>query len=216
MESTIQDRNLGRYDPVAVGKLIGEIIQGKRRIFTSGRNQIKIWCEDRNDANILFASEALRDKGYRTFLPDSMVYKKGFIRIQPEHSVAEVVENMDLDKRELIISARRRINRRDNQYSDIIDLTFNTSYIPRFIFTWSVRIFVTPSISIPKDAPLVSILNMYLYSAEQLLRTANTVLENTTQMHATIRSPSVNATTALSHIRLLQETAWSINSNLKP
>lgn len=150
MESTVQNRNLGRYDPIAVGKLIGSIIQGKRRICSSGRNQIKIWCEERSDANTLFASEVLVNKGYRAYLPDSMIYKKGFIRAQLEHSVTEIIENMDQEHRELIVAARRRFNRRDNQYSDIIDITFNSSHIPRYIFTWSVRIFVTPSIPIPK------------------------------------------------------------------
>lgn len=150
MESTLQNINLDRYDPIAVGKLIGGIIQGKRRIYSSGRNQIKIWCKERSNANTLFASEILADKGYRAYLPDSIVYKKGFIHAQLEHSVTEIVENMDQEHRELIVAARRRINRRDSQYSDIIDLTFNSSHIPRYIFTWSVRMFVTPSIPIPK------------------------------------------------------------------
>lgn len=79
-----------------------------------------------------------------------MLYKKGFIRILPDHSVSEIMENLDEEQKGLIISARRRISRSDGQPSNIIDLVFGTTYVPRYIFALSVRIFIPPSIPIPK------------------------------------------------------------------
>lgn len=70
MESSTSNRNIGRYDPVAVGKLIAGIIQGSRRIFISGRNHIKIVCQNKEDANLLLSSEVLLQKGYKTFIPE--------------------------------------------------------------------------------------------------------------------------------------------------
>lgn len=150
MESSREDRNIGRYDPIALGKLIVHLIKGERRIFTIGKNQVKIWCHDRNDANILLKSDILTQKGFRTFVPESLLFKKGFIRIHPEHPVTEIVNNMDEEQKEMLIIARKRANRRNDQESGIIDLVFRTIFVSRFVFIWSVRIFITPSIPIPK------------------------------------------------------------------
>ncbi|XP_043470887.1 uncharacterized protein LOC122504067 isoform X2 [Leptopilina heterotoma] len=64
--------------------------------------------------------------------------------------VSEIIENMDEEERSTIVSARRRQSRRNGQPQDIIDLVFSTTHVPRSLFIWSVRIFVTPSIPSPK------------------------------------------------------------------
>lgn len=68
----------------------------------------------------------------------------------PEHSVTKVMENLDEEQKDLIISARKRIDRLSRQPSDIVDLVFGTLFFSRYIFAWSVRILITPSIPIIK------------------------------------------------------------------
>lgn len=107
MESFDWDRGVGRYDPVAIGKLISKVVSGERRIIQSSRNQVKIWCTERNDANILLTAPILVEKGYKLFVPDSLLYKKGFIKILPEHSVTEVIENMDEEECNIVVPASK-------------------------------------------------------------------------------------------------------------
>lgn len=71
MEPSIPNRNLGNYDPIAIGKLVARLIKGQRRIQINGRNQVKISCDSRDDANVLITSEILAREGYRTMIPES-------------------------------------------------------------------------------------------------------------------------------------------------
>lgn len=65
IEPKTQGRNLGRYDPIAIGKLVAEFIEGERTIYISGRNQIKVFYENLVDANILLPSLDMIDRCYR-------------------------------------------------------------------------------------------------------------------------------------------------------
>lgn len=130
LESFDRERNVGRYDPVALGKLISKVIDGERRIFQSGRPQVKIWCSMKDDANKLLTSSILTERGYKVFVPPSLLYKKGIIKILPQYSVSDVIENMDEEERNSIVSARRR----NGQPQDIIDLAFSTTHVPRSLY----------------------------------------------------------------------------------
>lgn len=150
MESEEGDRNLGRYDPIAIGKLVANYVSGDRTIYVSGRNQVKIFCQQLLDANNLLSSRELADRGYKTLVPESLLYKKGFIRVLSVHSVTEMIENMDRPSKEGLAMAKRRMNRREGIKQDIIDLFYLSSTIPRETLIYSVSQIVTPSIPAPK------------------------------------------------------------------
>lgn len=59
MEGTTPGRSVGRFDPIATGKLLAKFIEGERRTYSSGRNQIKINCSRFEDANLLLWSDTL-------------------------------------------------------------------------------------------------------------------------------------------------------------
>lgn len=163
------------------------------------------------DANILLRADLLKQKGYRTFIPESLLYKKGFIRIRPEHSVTDIVNNMDEDQKEILIAARRTTNRRNDQESDIIDLSFRTIFVPRFIFIWSVRVFVTPSIPVPKRCTYCQ----HFGHVSQQCKASAPTCEHCAEKHTTIScnnprpgSKCFNCSEDLARIKLL-EKGWN-------
>ena len=50
MESTRPGKNLGKYDRLALAECIDLVVRVPRTIFYNGINQVKIQCEDREDA----------------------------------------------------------------------------------------------------------------------------------------------------------------------
>lgn len=150
IEGTVPGRNFGKFDPIATGKLLARFIEGERRIYISGRNKIKISCERIEDANLLLISETFMDLGYRTLVPDQILYKKAFIHVKAEHSVTEIMENMDIRERLMVRTARRRFGRSNKGPTDIIDLQLITNFIPRNTFIFYVCHYLTPTIPPPK------------------------------------------------------------------
>lgn len=86
-----RESNMGRYDEIPIRKLVARIIKEEKSIYVSGRNQVKIFCEERADANTLLSSETLKNEGYRAMIPPSLAFKKGFIKVNPIHSVSDVL-----------------------------------------------------------------------------------------------------------------------------
>ena len=76
MESTIEGRNLGKYDFIAIADAIDKMIDGERNIRHNGLNQCKIICEVREDANLLILSKDLRLARYNLFISTFLI-KKG-------------------------------------------------------------------------------------------------------------------------------------------
>lgn len=56
-----------------------------------------MFCEKIEDANYLILSRKLVEQGCRTYIPESITYKKGFIRVKEEYSVEEIISLMDDD-----------------------------------------------------------------------------------------------------------------------
>lgn len=47
------------------------------------------------DANYLLSYQELKNEGYRTFIPEAINLKKGFIQVSAEYSVSEIIENLE-------------------------------------------------------------------------------------------------------------------------
>lgn len=78
------------------------------------------------------------------------IIKRGFIRADAEHSVTELVKQMDTSTKENLIHAKRRVQRNDKHPMNIIDLKFKAKRIPRKLFIYGVAHFITPTIPIRK------------------------------------------------------------------
>lgn len=150
MESTTPGKNLVRMDPTTIGKIMSKYITRDIKIYVSEQNQIKIQCDSKEDANKMLLSEKLFKLGYKTFIPESTYSKKGFTRADPMYTVPEVVGYMDEKTRDILISAKRRLQRGSNNPINIINLHFRTKSILRLMFIYQVAHTITPIIPPPK------------------------------------------------------------------
>lgn len=108
MESTKPSSNLGRLDPIAIGKLVVIIIQGERTIHVSGRNQIKVFCETLDDANLPLTSPQIPSMEFLSFIPDSLFYGKGTINVINIYKVKDIIDNIDPQTRSSLVTAHRK------------------------------------------------------------------------------------------------------------
>lgn len=83
MESTVQDKSLGKYDPLALSGIVDSVIDSPTRIFRSGKNQIKIYCNVWTEANKLVDSRELMLLGFKAFIPENNLFKKALIENSP-------------------------------------------------------------------------------------------------------------------------------------
>lgn len=150
MESNKPNKNLGRLDPIAIGKLVAKFIQGERTIHVSGRNQIKIFCDSIEDANLLLTSPQIPTMDFSTFIPDSLFYGKGTINVLNIHPVNDIIDNIDPQTRTTLISAIRKRQRGSDIPLDYIELRFNTTKIPKTLYIYRVAHHVFPVIPTPK------------------------------------------------------------------
>lgn len=150
MESNNTQRNLGKLDPIALGKLISKFIHGERKIYVSGRNQVKIFCESREDANTLLTSTEVSSLDLITFIPDSLIHSKGTINVKASYPVSEIINNLDEESRLLVASATRKQQRDSNNLLDSIEIKFKSKSIPKTLYIYSVAHHVAPIIPQPK------------------------------------------------------------------
>lgn len=150
IESSIRGRNIGKLDPICVIDMLTPIIQGKKLITRNGKNQIKVNCDFWQSANDLVQSRDFATAGYRAFIPDSFLRKKGFTTWFPsDRSVKDIVRVCSASDLENIASIKRIVND-DKTILDKIEFTFNSPTIPRHIQIGEFLIQITPSIQRPR------------------------------------------------------------------
>lgn len=138
IESTNPQRNLGKLDPIAIGKKFSKLITEDRKIYISGKNQVKILCDLLEDANSLLSSTELSDMELASYIPQSLLFRKGNINVQKTHSVTEIINNLDKETHSILASAVRRRKRVSNSLLDSIELRFKSDSIPKTVFIHSV------------------------------------------------------------------------------
>lgn len=83
IESTVSGLNLGKLDPIKVIDFLSPHISGGKRVSRTGINQIKVECERFQSANDLVASVVLKGEGFRMFIPDTYLHKRGSLTGSP-------------------------------------------------------------------------------------------------------------------------------------
>ena len=107
MESTRPVKNSDKYDQLALAECINLVIRGAKTIFYNGINQVKIQCEDREDANTLVRWQELMRGGFRLFIPSSLIWGP----IDLKYPAADIVDRIELALLEVIVAVRRRTNK---------------------------------------------------------------------------------------------------------
>ncbi|XP_043466939.1 uncharacterized protein LOC122501496 [Leptopilina heterotoma] len=175
--------NIGRYNPIALAKKIRAITPGPLTISANGQNSTKIICANYSDANKILDHYNNNNQSYLAFPPISLFYKKGFIRnIDTKIALPELFENMDALSKPTILSLKRRVNS-GNVLTDIVEITFNSSTIPRFINSFNYLFSVTPMIPPPKRCHYCQ---RFRHTADQC-RSAHPICEFCSQHHITLK-----------------------------
>ena len=150
MESTRPGKNLGKYDRLALAECIDLVVRGARTIFYNGINQVKIQCEDREDANTLVRSQELMRGGFKLFIPASLIRKKAFTGpIDPKYSATEILCKLDPSVWESVVAVRRRTNE-DGSASPRVEFTMAVSRVPRNLRIMGYSCPLTPVIPPPR------------------------------------------------------------------
>ncbi|XP_043473426.1 uncharacterized protein LOC122505707 [Leptopilina heterotoma] len=150
IESTVSGLNLGKLDPIKVIDLLTPIVSGGKQVSRTGINQIKVECEHFQSANDLVSSAALRNGGYRMFIPDTFLYKRGFTDwFPPERSVRDIVRVSSPEELKNITCIKRLV-RPPNIITNRVEFSFNSLTVPRFITVGGFSIQITPVIQRPR------------------------------------------------------------------
>lgn len=150
VESTIAGRNLGKLDPIQVIDLLTPLISGNKQVSRSGINQIRVECERYQSANDLVNSDTLRSRGYRMFIPDSFIHKRGFTDwFPPRRSIKDIIRVATPEELKSI-SGVRRLVRDPNIITDRVEFSFSSPTVPRFITIGGFLFQITPVIQKPR------------------------------------------------------------------
>ncbi|XP_051159291.1 uncharacterized protein LOC127280379 [Leptopilina boulardi] len=129
MESTHCGRNIGKMDPVSVIDFLSPYTRGKKTVTRSGKNQLKIECEDSRSANSL-------KKGFTN----------AFLSSRSIKDIIRICEDGDLTN---ILNIKRVIDQ-GNHILDRDEFTFNGPLVPRNIQLGGYLIQITLVIQRPR------------------------------------------------------------------
>lgn len=133
LESTVAGRNVRKYDPISLIDLLSPFIVGNKTITRNGKNQVKIFCEDRNSANSLITSRSLIQAGFKVFILDSFLSKKGFTTWFPfSRTIMDIVRLCSSEYLRGISCIRRKVDEENTIY-DKVEFTFGEPTVPRNI-----------------------------------------------------------------------------------
>lgn len=150
MESTVAGRNVGKNDPIRIIDLLSPLILGNKTITRNGRNQLNISCDDRQSANSLTTSRDLIQTGFKVFVPDSFLRKKGFTNSFPfSRSVKDIVRLCSKEDLASIVSIKRVVDD-ENTIFDKVEFIFDGPTVPRIIRVGDFIIPITLSIPRPR------------------------------------------------------------------
>ncbi|XP_051170406.1 uncharacterized protein LOC127287489 [Leptopilina boulardi] len=124
MESTRRGMNVGKLDPVSV--------------------------IDWQSANALVTSKDLILAGFKVFIPESFLRKKGFTTVFPSsRSIRDIIRICEVNDLANITNIKRLVDDRNN-ILDRVEFTFNGPTVPRNIQLGGFTIQITPIIQRPR------------------------------------------------------------------
>lgn len=111
-----QIKKIGKYNRIAFADFLESIVSDpQRKIISNGLNQLRISSSLAND---LLNSSKITEKGYRTFIPTSLVSRKTLMHDVDENLSPLTISNrLEPEIRDLIISIRRRTTDKNKVFS---------------------------------------------------------------------------------------------------
>lgn len=105
------DKNVGNYHPMALGLLLRQMkIGGVRSLDRRGANKVSITFRTSKDANNFLDNEQFKLKGFKSFIPSSMISCKGLIRnVYTNLTEQQIMENIESSQKVMDV---RRVTRR--------------------------------------------------------------------------------------------------------
>lgn len=106
---------------------------------------MKIYCDVWTEVNKLVDSRELMLLGFKAFIPENNLFKKGFKREFPDSkSISEIVGDLPSESRSTLLSVRRGFE--NYVPSDKVEYTFCTQFIPRHLYIINFGLIITPII----------------------------------------------------------------------
>lgn len=154
IESSLADGNIGRVHRMTLGKILfqhpnispDDILN----IESLGKNKIKIELKNATSANTILNSNFLSEKNLRSYIPGSILFRKGVIRnVDTTINSSEMKEVM---KSAFPVTDIRRITRRAMSNDNIptvtdtetVILTFRGQILPDYVSIYGAKCKVTP------------------------------------------------------------------------
>lgn len=108
LESVIPNKNVEKFNKLSTAMLTSKVISGGRRIYPSGKNRLKISCDKWADTNTLVDSEVLKGKGYKVYIPISLMMRKLMIwEVDASVAASRIFEMLDEDFKEYVVAIKR-------------------------------------------------------------------------------------------------------------
>lgn len=130
-ESTMPNKKIGKYSRIAFVDFLETIVSDlQRKIISNGLNQLRITSSTWSLANDLLNSSTIVERGYRAFIPTSLVSRKALMHDVDTNLSPLIISNrLETEIRDSIISIRRRtINK--SEVSNMLEFVFSGVSFP--------------------------------------------------------------------------------------
>lgn len=179
LKSTISNQNIGKYNPIALAKMIGDIVTGQFKIYPNGLNSVKIFYDDYMDANKTLDIFSNPGTKYLASPLSTLFNKKGYISpIDLEITMSDLINLIDEDSHRDIIKLKRRVNK-EKKPDESVEVTFSTVFVPRSVSVINFMFKVTPIIIPPRRCHYCQI---FRHSLEQC-RSTHPICEYCAKWH---------------------------------
>jgi len=132
-----------------IGKLIYGKVNGVTEIKALGA-RVRLTFDSVTNANTCLSENPLKSYGFTAYIPSTLIYSLGIIRLDQSISESDFFDGLDSDH--CVASFRRIIPRQANDSMrtfNLVELKFSSPSLPDFISIYKVRIKVSPSIRSP-------------------------------------------------------------------
>lgn len=142
-------KNLGNLHPLQLGKLIYKRVEDVISIQSAGASRVKVVFSSASAANRFLNSPLLVELNWSAFIPSSLIYSYGVIRLDQSFSEEDFWDGVESPV--CLIGFKRIPSTKDGIQSitNLVELKFKSSYLPDTISIYRVKFRVEPSIRSP-------------------------------------------------------------------
>lgn len=190
-ESITPGRHIGKYNRIVFADLLESLVPDfDWEIAANGLNQLKVISSSWQIANSLLDSKTLKNKEYKTFIPDSLISYKALATYVEENISPRIISHKLMDEiRSQILSIRRRTNQ-DGSVSSKVEFMFSGVSVPGFIRISKVKFDLTMLVTQPKRRFKCQIFSHFMAQCRIKLPRCEYCAQN----HLTTKCPNLNST----------------------